>query len=314
MTLNRRNLLLTAAAASAGAALPADRPASAAPARTKLVTAHRGASGYLPEHTLAAYAAAHAMGADYIEPDVVVTRDGALVCLHDLWLETTTNAAARFPGRQRPDGHFYAADFTLPEIKSLDVFGRAKAADRKNLAGYQVATLEELILIVQEMNRTTSRSCGLLVETKAPAFHIKEGKPLEAPVLAMLEKHGYRGPESLALIQCFEADHLKRLREEHKTTLPLMLLTGKNMSDAEVESVSAYVNGINPSRSAVETSAGKPINDNAMLRATKQRGLKMFVWTFNAEEEAIRRFLFDYGVDGIITNNPDVGVRSAVPK
>lgn len=314
MTLNRRNLLLSAAAASAGSLVSEVRPAAAAPARTKLVTAHRGASGYLPEHTLAAYATAHAMGADYIEPDVVVTKDGALVCLHDLWLETTTNVAARFAGRQRADGHFYAADFTLPEIKSLEVYGRAKEADRKHLAGYQVATLEELILIVQEMNRTTKRNCGLLVETKAPAFHIKEGKPLEAPVLAMLEKYGYQGPDSLAIIQCFEADHLKRLRQENKTTLPLMYLTGKNMSDAEIESVATYVNGINPSRGAVESAPGKPINDNAMIRATKQRGLKMFVWTFNAEEDAVRRFLFDYGVDGVITNNPDVGVRGAIAK
>lgn len=314
MTLNRRNLLLSAAAGSAGTLLPAGQPASAAPNRTKRVTAHRGASGYLPEHTLAAYATAHAMGADYIEPDVVVAKDGTLVCLHDLWLETTTNAAARFPGRQRPDGHFYAADFTLPEIKSLEVYGRAKEADRKNLAGYQVATLEELILIVQELNRTTQRNCGLLVETKAAGFHLKEGKPLEAPVLAMLDKYGYRGPDSLALIQCFEADHLKRLRLEHKTTLPLMFLTGKNLPEAEVEALAAYVNGINPSRNAVESAPGKPINDLAMLRATKQRGLKMFVWTFNAEEEAIRRFLFDYGVDGVITNNPDVGVRSAIEK
>jgi glycerophosphoryl diester phosphodiesterase len=314
MTLNRRNLLLSAAGASAVTLLPGGAPAVAAPARTKLVTAHRGASGYLPEHTLAAYATAHAMGADYIEPDVVVTKDGALICLHDLWLETTTNAAARFSGRQRPDGHFYAADFTLAEIKSLEVYGRVKEAERKNLAGYQVATLEELILIVQELNRTTKRNCGLLVETKAPAFHLKEGKPLEAPVLAMLEKHGYRGPDALAPIQCFEADHLKRLREEHKSTLPLMLLTGKNMSEAEVDAAAAYVNGINPSRAAVEAAPGKPINDNAMLRAVKQRNLKMFVWTFNAEEEAIRRFLFDYGVDGVITNNPDVGVRSAIAK
>jgi len=305
---------LSAATASASTLLPEGRSVTAASARTKLVTAHRGASGYLPEHTLAAYATAHAMGADYIEPDVVVTRDGALVCLHDLWLETTTNAAARFPGRQRPDGHFYAADFTLPEIKSLEVYGRAQVAVRKNLAGYQVATLEELILIVQEMNRTSKRNCGLLVETKAPAFHHKEGKPLEAPVLAMLEKHGYRGPDSSALIQCFDADHLKRLREEHKTTLPLMYLTGRNLSAAEVEAFAGYVNGINPSRAAVESAPGKPINDHAMLRATKQRGLKMFVWTFNAEEDAIRRFLFDYGVDGVITNHPDVGVRSAIAK
>jgi glycerophosphoryl diester phosphodiesterase len=311
--MNRRHLLVSAVAASAAPLAVAPVRVAAAQAAGKLVTAHRGASAYLPEHTLAAYAVAHAQGVDYIEPDVVVTRDGELVCLHDLWLETTTTAATRFPDRKRADGHWYAADFTLAEIKSLEVFGRVPAAERERQKGFQVVTLEELILLVQQLNKTTGRQVGLLVETKAAAFHIKEGKPLEAPVLAMLEKHGYRGPDSRALIQCFEGDHLKRLRQEHKTTLPLMLLTGRTLNDAEVDEVATYANGLNPARAAVEK-AGVPINGNAMIKRARERGLKVFVWTFNAEEEAIRRFLFDYGVDGIITNNPDVGARAARPK
>lgn len=307
MTLNRRNLLLSAAA-SAAPFVPA--PAVAAPARDKIVVAHRGASAYLPEHTLAAYAMAHAQGADFIEPDVVLTRDGVPVCLHDLWLETTTNVAARFPDRKRKDGHWYAIDFDLEEIRSLDVYGRVPAARREKLAGFRVATLEELILLVQELNRTTKRSVGLLVESKAPGFHLKEGKPLEGSLLVMLTKHGHEGPDALTPIQCFEADHLKRLRFEHKSRLPLMFLTSRKLSDAEMDDVATYGSGVNPNRGVIELTAGQPVDDNAFVKAAHRRNLKVFVWTFNDEEPTMRRFLRDYGVDGVIVNNPDVGSRA----
>jgi len=309
MTLNRRDLLFSAAAASVTPFVAI--PAAAAPGRDKLVIAHRGASAYLPEHTLAAYAMAHAQGSDFIEPDVILTRDGVPVCLHDLWLETTTNAAARFPDRKRKDGHWYAIDFDLDEIRSLDVYGRVPAARREKLAGFRVATLEELILLVQELNRTTRRSVGLLVESKGAAFHLKEGKPLEAPLLAMLTKHGYDSPDALTPIQCFEAEHLKRLRMEHKTRLPLMLLTSRKLTEAEFDEVATYGNGVNPNRGVIEA-GGKLLDDNAFVKAAHRRNLKVFVWTFNDEEPAMRRFLRDYGVDGVIVNNPDVGSRAVV--
>ncbi|MGV3720300.1 MAG: glycerophosphodiester phosphodiesterase family protein [Actinomycetota bacterium] len=309
MSLNRRNLLLSAAAASTAPFVPV--PAIAAPVRDKIIIAHRGASAYLPEHTLAAYAMAHAQGADFIEPDVILTRDGVPICLHDLWLETTTNVAARFPDRKRKDGHWYAIDFDLAEIKSLDVYGRVPAARREKLAGFRVATFEELILLVQELNRTTKRSVGLLVESKGAGFHLKEGKPLEGPLLATLTKHGHEGPDALTPIQCFEADHLKRLRVEHKSKLPLMFLTSRKLTDAEMDDVATYGNGVNPNRGVIET-MGRPVDDNAFVKAAHRRNLKVFVWTFNDEEPVMRRFLREYGVDGVIVNNPDVGSRAVV--
>ena len=87
----------------------------------KVVVAHRGASGYLPEHTLASKAMAYAMGADYLEQDVVMTRDGALMVMHDLTLERTTDVEQRFPERAREDGHFYVVDFTLDELRQLRI-------------------------------------------------------------------------------------------------------------------------------------------------------------------------------------------------
>ena len=111
---------------------PADRP---------LVFAHRGASGYLPEHTLEAYTLAVAQGADHVEPDVVATRDGVLICLHDVHLERVTDAAAVYPDRARSDGRWYALDFTLAELRRLQV----TAAGRHDLPGCGIPTLDEMV-------------------------------------------------------------------------------------------------------------------------------------------------------------------------
>lgn len=307
--------LLLSAALLGGLLTVASTPAGRAqgtPAAAKTVIAHRGASGYLPEHTLACYAMAHTQGADYIEPDVVLTKDGVLVCLHDLYLETTTDAAARFPGRQRKDGHWYAIDFTLEEIRSLRVFGRVPAAERDKLPFFRVPTLEELIQLVQYMNKNTGRNCGLLVETKAPTtFHEKEGKPLEATLLAMLTRYGYAGPEAKTIIQSFEAPSQKKLRHEHKTTLPLVQLTGTAYSESELKDVATYANGYAPSRRALIGTEAQPRDGKATVNQAHGLGLKVFVWTFNAEEAEMRRFLWELGIDGVITNHPDVGRRAS---
>ncbi|MFN3653554.1 MAG: glycerophosphodiester phosphodiesterase family protein [Armatimonadota bacterium] len=295
------------------AALPQPPAAAQEPAR-KTVIAHRGASGYLPEHTLSAYAAAHAQGADYIEPDVVLTKDGVLVCLHDLYLETTTDAAARFPDRKREDGHWYALDFTLEEIRTLRVFGRVPAAERDRLPFFRVPTLEELIQLVQHLNRTTGGECGLLVETKAPtSFHEKHGKPLEKTLLALLARYGYTGAASRAIIQSFEAPSQKKLRFELKTELPLIQLSGVPVSDEALKEIATYAVGFAPNRRAVVDAGGRPLNDNALVKNAHRHGLKVWVWTFNAEEAEMRRFLWELGVDGVITNHPDVGRRAAAP-
>lgn len=280
----------------------------------KTVIAHRGASGYLPEHTLATYAMAHAQGADYIEPDVVLTKDGVLVCLHDLYLETTTDAAERFPGRQRANGHWYAIDFTLDEIRSLRAFGRVPAAQRNRQPRYQVPTLEELIQLIQHLNATTGRHCGLLVETKAPTtFHEKEGKPLEPPLLELLSRYGYRGPQDGVIIQSFEAPSQKKLRFEFKTELRLVQLTGTALDEAGLKEVATYANGVAPTRGLVARAGEAPVNENALVKTAHRLGLQVFVWTFNVEEAEMRRFLWEIGIDGVITNHPDVGRRAAAP-
>lgn len=116
----------------------------------KLVIAHRGASGYLPEHTLEAYALAHGLGAHYIETDLVMTKDGVLICLHDLWLEATTDVEEAFPGRKRADGHWHAVDFTLAEIKALlvllDRYGYKGAGAKVYIQSFEPDSLKKLRL------------------------------------------------------------------------------------------------------------------------------------------------------------------------
>ena len=274
------------------------------------VVAHRGASGYLPEHTLEAYTLAHSQGADYIEPDVILTRDNVLVCLHDLELETTTDVATRFPDRKRPDGNWYTIDFTVAELKQLRVFGRVKDAERDTMQGYQIATLDELTLLVKRLNKATSRRTALLIETKDPEWHIKQGKPLEPVLLQTLAKHKVDTPSSGYIIQSFDDTHLMRLRNVHQLHLPLMWLTGELPSVDKVDGIKAWAYGINPHRSAIEDEGKSNSEGLAVLEKMHSRGMKMFVWTFNNEPDVFRRFLERYGVDGVITNNPDAGVRA----
>jgi len=274
------------------------------------VVAHRGASAYLPEHTLEAYTLAHAQGADYIEPDVILTRDNILVCLHDLALESTTDVATRFPERKRPDGHWYTIDFTLAELKQLRVVGRVNAGERDAMQGYQIATLDELVLLVQRLNKAVSRKTALLIETKDPEWHVKQGKPLEPVLLQTLAKHKVDTPSSGYIIQSFDEAHLRRLVYDHGCHLPVMWLTGELPGVDKVDGIRAWAYGINPHRSAIEDE-GKPNSAGlAVLERMHSRGMKMFVWTFNDDPDVLQRFIEHYGVDGVITNNPDAGVRA----
>jgi glycerophosphoryl diester phosphodiesterase len=163
-----------------------------------LVIAHRGASGYLPEHTLEAKTLAYAMKPDYIEQDVVMTKDDQLVVLHDHYLDRVTDVAERFPNRARADGRYYAIDFTLAEIKTLRVTeGFDIDAQGNKVAGFPdrfplwkgdftVPTLAEEIELIQGLNKTLGYNIGIYPEIKAPWFHRHEGKDISQAVLKVL--------------------------------------------------------------------------------------------------------------------------------
>ena len=165
--------------------------AMAADSNEKIVIAHRGASGYLPEHTLPAKAMAYAQGADYLEQDLVMTKDDHLVVLHDHYLDRVTDVADRFPDRARKDGRYYAIDFTLDEIKSLKFTEGFDIENGKKVQTYpgrfpmgksdfRVHTFEEEIEFVQGLNHSTGKNIGIYPEIKAPWFHHQEGKDIAA--------------------------------------------------------------------------------------------------------------------------------------
>ncbi len=230
------------------------------------VIAHRGASGHLPEHTLAAAALAHGLGADYIEADLVMTKDDHLVVLHDTHLDTTTDVAALFPGRQRADGRFYAVDFTLTEIKRLQarerfnpVGGLRVFASRFSAgeSGLQVPTFDEFVTLVKSLNRTRNKDVGIYVEIKKPEFHQREGKDITRAVHAAMKDHGYE-KEGKAYLQCFWPESLRRLKSEFKTRIPLVQLIaedawkessvayGPMLSAKGIQEIASYAQGIGP--------------------------------------------------------------------
>ena len=305
-----------------------------------LIIAHRGASGYLPEHTLAAKALAYGQGADFLEQDVVLSKDGVPVIFHDTHIDTTTDVAKKFPGRQRADGRFYALDFTVAELKQLNVTERfnpktGKAAFPKRfpvgVGSFQVVTLEEEIQFIQALNRSTGRNVGLYPELKAPAWHQKEGRDLSATVLLLLRKYGYDAKDSACYVQCFEYAEIRRLRGElgWKGKL-IMLLGGKGkgpgetdftylQTDAGLAELAQLVDGIGPPIGSYVTGkspAERQVTDLA-ARARKV-GLKSHPYTLRADElppcvtsvdELLTALFTEAKVDGLFTDFPDICIK-----
>ena len=165
-----------------------------------VVIAHRGASGYLPEHTLPGKALAYAMGADYLEQDVVATRDDELVVLHDIHLDRVTDVAGRYPGRQRSDGRYYVRDFDLAEIKRLKVHERSNAdgspvyPGRFSSAGevFRVHSFAEELDFVRSLESAHGRPVGVYPEIKRPEWHREQGVDMAPEFLRILADSAIR--------------------------------------------------------------------------------------------------------------------------
>ena len=230
------------------------------------VIAHRGASGYLPEHTLEAATLAFSLGPDFIEQDVVITKDDIPVVLHDIHLETVTNVEDVFPARHRDDGRYYARDFTLEELRQLRVHERAnsdgkqvfKDRYRGTRANFKVATLNEHFELISELNRQFGTSVGVYPEVKSPAFHIKEGVDASKIVVDALNAYGFGGESGNSYLQCFDFNEVKRIRETLGYKGKVVMLIGENdwgESDTDynwlrtqkgMQQVALYADGIGP--------------------------------------------------------------------
>lgn len=200
-----------------------------------IVIAHRGASGYLPEHTLAAYAIAILQGADFVEPDLVLTKDGQLIARHDNMLSPTTDVAHRpeFADRRTTkvvDGiektDWFSEDFTLQEIKRLRAVERIADLRPENArfdSQFDIPTLEEVIDLVKSFEKSARRGIGIYPETKHPTYFERLGLPMGQALVELLRRHGYEAERKhQVFIQSFETANLKALRQV--TTIPLVQL------------------------------------------------------------------------------------------
>ena len=231
--------LLCAATALGGLALPAFAQDKTLDGKPPVVIAHRGASGYLPDHTLEAYTKAIELGADFIEPDLVATKDGVLIARHEPMLGGTTDVADRpeFAARKRtmnvdgiPTEDWFAGDFTLAEIKTLRARQPLSERDQSFNGKFQIPTLQEVIDLAKTQSQSTGRTIGIAPETKHPTFHSAIGLPLEDRLIETLQEAGWTEKDSPAVIQSFETANLKYLNT--RTNLRLVQLVDGDTVDA----------------------------------------------------------------------------------
>ena len=196
-----------------------------------LVIGHRGASGYLPEHTLESYKRAVELGADFIEPDLVATKDGVLIARHEPNITGTTDVSTRaeFAARKTKkmvDGveeeGWFASDFTLAEIKTLRAIQPMAERDQSHNGKYQIPTLQEVLDLAKSEGTKAGRTVGVYPETKHPTFHVNLGLKLEDRLLDVLAQYGYTSKTSPVIVQSFEVSNLKYLRT--KTQIRLVQL------------------------------------------------------------------------------------------
>lgn len=301
-----------------------------------VVIAHRGASGYLPEHTFPAKALAYTMGADYLEQDVVATLDEQLVVLHDIHLDRVTNVEQRFPNRQRADGRYYVRDFTLAEIKLLEVHERSNAGgspvypSRHKSDGeeFRVHSFSEELAFIAELQSSVGRKVGIYPEIKRPVWHRNEGIDITPIFLGELREFGYEEHSDPVYVQCFDDQELLRIRELHNCELKLIQLIGENdwgetdtdydelRSARGLKRLAKTVNGIGPWVNRLyRQRANGTLEDSGLVRRAHDEGLAVHPFTFRRDDlppgfesfSELLRFVFDeLCIDGLFTDFPDL--------
>lgn len=280
-----------------------------------IVIAHRGASGYVPEHTLAAYAMAILQGADFIEPDLVITKDGHLVARHDNVLDLTTDVSSRpeFAGRKATktvDGvtvtGWFSEDFTLEEIKTLRAIERIpgiRPANARFDGQFDIPTLQEIIDLARAYEKLLDRRIGLYPETKHPTYFDRLGLSLEEPLVKLLRRNGYEGRNTQVFIQSFEINNLRKLKGMTRIPLVQLLwiegkpydveagggsLTYEQMAtSAGLAQIASYAKGVGPEkRFIIPLDSAGNLNLSSATRFVQDAhavGLQVHPYTFRSE-------------------------------
>ena len=307
-----------------------------------IIIAHRGASGERPEHTIASYTRAIEQGADYIEPDLVLTKDGVLVARHENEISETTDVADKpeFADRKTSktiDGKkmtgWFTEDFTLAELKTLRAKERLPQLRKDNMAfdgQFEIPTFEEILTLAKAHN------VGVYPETKHPSYFASIGLPHEAPLLAMLTRFGHVTKDAPIFIQSFEVENLKALRPKTKLRLIQLMeekgspadrsdLTYPQMATAEgLKIVATYADGVGPNKAMVipRTLVGNLGTPTTLVADAHKVGLAVHPWTFRRENyflplaqksgvdprgigdvQAEMKAFLATGIDGIFSDN-----------
>jgi len=284
-------------------ALAADQPKAYPPYDKPTLIAHRGASWDAPEHTLAAYELALKYGADFVEPDLQMTKDGVLVCLHDTTLERTTDVAKVFPGRAvevKGKKTWPVAEFTLAEIQKLD----AGSWKDPKYAGAKVLTLQQMIDAVRG-------KAGIIPETKAPELYGKLGLNMEKALMEVLKANKLDGPladpKTPVIIQSGSEKSLRLLRKEYNCRLPLMYLMGTTDATKEkLQAIKEFADMFEANKAVIMARPQIVADAHAL-------GMSVTVATFRAGQtgtfknvrEEMSHYLKHFKVDALFTDNPD---------
>ena len=307
----------------------------------KIVVAHRGASGYLPEHTLESKAMAYAMGAQYLEQDVVMSKDEQLIVIHDTSLDRTTDVAEKFPGRSRADGRHYVIDFTMDELLTLNVTEGFSLQDDQPEQNYprrfpmgkstfKLHTLAQEIEMIQGMNYSTGRDVGIYPEIKSPGFHRQEGKDISKAIIAELKRYGYTSKADKVYVQTFEFDELKRVHDELLPAAGIELKLVQLIESSDewmlttegIAEIARYADGLGPEKGSIINSESSPDNlliSNVVSEA-HSHGLQVHPYTFRLDEghipvyarsfeHMLELFFINANVDGVFTDFPDKAVN-----
>lgn len=319
---------------------------AAAREEAPIIIAHRGASGYRPEHTLAAYELAIRQGADFIEPDIVVTKDGVLVARHEHRLDETTDVAQKFPGLRAVKrvgndtvSGWFIEDLTLAQSRLLRTRERLASRSHAYDGQFGIPTLDEVLALAAHLSRETGRQIGVYPETKSPSYFRSIGLPLEEKLVDALRRQWPDLAVAPVFVQSFEVENLKRLKR--MAPLRLIQLLGAQgappdvagttyavmASRAGLREIARYAHGVGVDKRLIIPAA----RDGTLRAATSlvadahAAGLLVHVWTFRSDAPFLAaqyggdpgaeyRHFLTLGINGVFSDFPDHAVAAVLPK